>query len=173
MSNLILNNIFRFSILVTIQVLLLKDLELGGTNFNYIQVYIYPILLLLLPVGINRSYLLLIGFFLGLLIDIFYSSLGVHASASVFIAYIRPYILKGFEPRGGYNESHSPTKYRMGNTWFFRYLAIMLVLHLFFLFSVEAFSFVYIQSILLKTISSFIISFIVIAIYTFISNPKD
>ncbi len=173
MSSLILNNIFRFVVLVLIQVLLLKDLELGGTNFNYIQVYVYPVLLFLLPVNINRSYLLLYGFFLGLVIDMFYGSPGMHASACVFVAYVRQVILRGLEPRGGYNESYSPTKYRMGVTWFLRYMAIMLGIHLFFFFSVEAFSFAYLQSILLKTISSFIISFIVIGIYVFISNPKD
>lgn len=173
MSNLVLNNIFRFLVLVFLQVLLLKDLELGGKSFNYIQVYIYPVLLFLLPIKINRSYLLLIGFFLGLLVDVFYNSLGVHASACVFSAYLRPIILNGLEPRGGYNESYSPTKYRMGNTWFFRYLAMMLGLHFFFLFSVEEFSFAYIQSILLKTISSFIVSFVLIGIYAFLSNPKD
>lgn len=173
MSNVVFTNIIRFIAFVLIQVLILKDINIGGQSFNYIHIIIYPLFLILLPLRTPHSVLVLLGFLLGIFIDAFYHSYGIHASACVFIGYIRPYVLALFSPKGGYNPNYSPTSHRFGFNWFLGYAGTMLFLHLFFYFSVDAFTFYYIGEIAIRTISSFIVSLVIILIYQLIFNPKE
>ena len=165
-------SIVRFIVIVLVQVLILKRINFGWENFNYISILIYPLFLFLLPLRTSRPALLFIGFILGITVDIFYDSMGVHAAASVFTAYIRPILLKFLEPRGGFPVNASPTKHAFGSNWFLLYSGILLLAHLLFYFSVEVFTFVYFFEILLKTIFSFIFSFIVMVLTVFLFNPK-
>ncbi|MDX1406624.1 MAG: hypothetical protein R3330_00785 [Saprospiraceae bacterium] len=173
MTPAIWRHIIRFGIIILLQGLILRRVALGGTQFNYISILFYPILLALLPIKTPRAALLLIGFVLGITIDLFYDSLGVHASACVFTAFMRPWILQILEPRGGYAVNVNPTMRDFGVAWFMQYAGSLLLLHLAFYFCVEVFTFVYVGQILLKTISSFIVSFIAILIFMFLFNPKQ
>ncbi len=173
MNNVIFSNGLRFVVLVFVQVLLLQRISLGGENFNYVQVILYPIFLLLLPLRIPHPLLVFFGFLIGISIDIFYDSIGIHASASVFTAYIRPYVLASIAPRGGYNLNYSPNKHYFGINWFFIYACMMMFAHLFFYFSVEAFTFVYIVDIFISTVASFIVSLALVIIYQYLFDPKD
>ncbi len=173
MSNLVMTNVLRFLALVLIQVLILKNINIGGQSFDYIHLIIYPLFLILLPLRTPHSILVLLGFLIGLCIDAFYDTYGIHASASVFTGFIRPYVLKLFEPKGGYNLNYSPTKRRLGFNWFLFYCSTMLVVHLFFYFSVDAFTFYYFYEITLRTISTFILSMLIILIYKFVFDPEE
>ena len=115
----------------------------------------------------------MIGFALGLVIDLFYESPGVHMSACVFIAFVRPWVLKAMEPRGGYPVNSNPNAHDFGLVWFMQYSAILLALFLFFYFSVEVFTYARFFEILLKTLSSFVVSFLAILFYITIFNPRN
>ena len=86
----ILINIVRFVVLVFLQVLLLNNVNLAG----YINPYLYILFIILYPLDGNKGLLIFLSFLLGLCIDIFEDSGGVHAAACAFIAYIRPVVLK-------------------------------------------------------------------------------
>ena len=165
-------NIVRFVVLVLLQVLIFKRINLGWNQFNYIHILIYPLFLFLLPINISKSWLLFFGFILGICVDAFYDTPGVHASATVFTAFIRPLVLNQLQPRGGYKVNAVPTKANFGNNWFFRYVSILLLVHTLFYFSVEAFTFDLAFQVLLKTMFGFITSFIMIGLYIFIFDPK-
>ena len=173
MESQIVRILFRFILLLLIQGLILHRLNIGGTQFNYIQVLIYPLFIMMLPVQTGKIILILLGFVMGISVDIFYDSPGLHASAAVFTAFIRPFVLSTIEPRGGYKINSVPTKVQFGLQWFARYVSIMLILHLFWYFSVEVFQISQILKILLKTISSFIASIMFIGLYVIIFNPKN
>lgn len=173
MSDVLWKNIVRFVIILLFQALILKRINFGWENFNYISIIIYPIILMLLPLRIPHSLLVVIGFATGLTLDFFYTSLGVHASASVFIAFARPYLLKLIEPRGGYPVNVSPVKFHFGANWFMLYSAVMLFLYLGIYFCADVFTFVYTGEILLKILFSFIFSFPVVLLYIFLFNPKE
>jgi hypothetical protein len=117
--------------------------------------------------------LLIIGFVLGFAIDLFYESPGVHMSACVFLAFIRPWVLKILEPRGGYPANSNPTANDFGLVWFMQYSGILLFIFLFFYFSVEVFTFSRFLEILLKTFSSFVVSFLAVFLYISIFNPRN
>lgn len=169
----VIANILRFIGILLAQVLVLKRMTVGLEAFPYIDILLYPLFILLLPLRMPRPLVMLIAFAMGMLVDIFYNSPGVHASASVFTAFIRPIVLKRLEPRGGYTAAHEPNRARMGWAWFLRYASILFAIHLFFYFSVESFTFVYILRILMKTVFSFLVSMIFVLIYMQVFNPKE
>ena len=78
-----------FISLVLVQVLVLNYIQFSG----YINPYIYVLFVLLLPVSTPRYAVVMLGFFIGLVIDIFSNTAGMHASATTFMAFVRPYVI--------------------------------------------------------------------------------
>ncbi|CAG5010535.1 hypothetical protein DYBT9275_04746 [Dyadobacter sp. CECT 9275] len=62
--------------------------------FNYGFCFVYIAAILLLPVETDRMYLLLIAFGVGFVVDVFSNTFGMHAAASVLIAYLRPFVIR-------------------------------------------------------------------------------
>lgn len=172
MQGIVIQNIRRFLILFLLQVFVLKQVDISWENFNYIFLMVYPLFILLLPLKVSRFVQVLLAFVLGMAIDLFYDTPGLHTSALLFTAFIRKYILKFLEPVEGYSIDSTPTIQKYGFNWFLIYSSLLMFLHLLFFFSVEAFSFVYFFDILLKTIFSFIFSQIIIVLYVLILNPN-
>ena len=172
MANNIVPNAVRFIMLLLLQGLIFKYVSLGWGGRYYFHVFIYPLFILLMPLGIPGWVQLLTSFLLGLSVDFFYDSPGVHASALVFTAYVRSFIMTAFEPREGYNPDYALTPKRMGFPWFFRYASTLLGVHLLFYYSVEIFTFVYIGEILLRSILSYLSSIAFILMIMAIFNPK-
>lgn len=173
MNNTILTHSLRFLFLVLIQVLVFRQMSIGWNDFNYVHVIIYPLFIILLPIRTPHPLLIFLGFLIGITVDMFYSSPGVHASAAVFIAFIRPIVLKIMTPRGGYNINYSPNMEKFGLVWFSIFCGTMLFLHLTIYFIVSIFTHVYWVEIILRTISSFVVSFVIILLYVRIINPRD
>ncbi len=173
MNNVIVTNVVRFVALILLQVLVLQRINLGGEYANFFHIIIYPLFIILLPLRIPHALLVLLGFVAGISVDFFYDSLGIHASAAVFIAFIRPAVLSILAPAKGYNMNFSPTKARFGVAWFLPYAATMMVIYLFFYFSVEVFTFYYLGQIMLRTICSFFLSMLFITVLQFLFDPLD
>ena len=173
MNNTIIQNVVRWVVFILLQVLILKRMELFGGTLQYMSILFYPLFIMLLPLRYSTVAVMTIGFFTGLVVDVFYDSIGVHASACVFLGFIRPLAFSMLSPREGYNVNLSPTLNQFGMGWFVRYAGILLAAFLFFYFSVEAFTFVKILNILAKTIISFFTTMIFIMVYMMIFNPKE
>src|SRR6188768_1775689 len=94
----ILQHVIRFLFVVGLQVVLLNHVQWNG----YINPYIYILFILLLPVEIPNWLLLVLALFTGLVIDAFGNSGGMHAAATVFMAFARPGMLRLIAPRDGY-----------------------------------------------------------------------
>ncbi len=173
MNKIVGKNLSRLLLLFFIQVLILKQIQIGGHFFNYISLFIYPLFLLLLPLKTPKITLVLIGFGLGILMDLFYDSPGVHAGACLATAFFRPILLAIIEPREGYNVNFSPTMRKYGFIWFLKYAGILYLIHLLVYFSYEIFTPHYFTEILLRTVFSFIVSMIIVIVYMFVFNPKE
>jgi len=172
MNSEILKNTIRFILVVLIQVLALKGIQLEYGFLSNVMIFIYPLFIILLPINIPRPLLLLLAFILGISIDIFYDSLGVHAATTVFLAFVRMYVLRLLEPNQGYKTDGSPSAHNLGLLWFISYASLMMFVHLFVYFSIDAFSFVFILDIIIKTILSFIFSIILFVIHQIIFKVK-
>src|SRR6478736_7776130 len=90
MNSAVLLNIVRFVLLITAQILIFNNIDL----FGYINPFPYILFIILYPVNGNKAGLLVASFFLGIIMDMFCNSGGVHAAACVALAYYRPYIFK-------------------------------------------------------------------------------
>lgn len=152
-------NIIRFAVLVLAQILVFNNIELGG----YLNPYIYTLFILLLPFETPGWIVLLSGFLLGLSIDIFSETMGMHTAATTLMAYMRPMALSMVSPRDGYESGSFPRVYYYGFLWFIQYTFILLFAHhsvLFFieLFSIKDFFHVILRILLSTTFSVLIIS---------------
>ena len=159
-------NILRFVLLIIFQ-FLLKEVD-----YAYIDIYIYPVFILLLPFGMIDGLLILLSFLYGLTVDMIYNTTGLFASAAVFIAAIRPFILNFIEPRGGYENGSTLSKHQLGFTWFAQYSVLMIFFHTLWVVTMEElniFSLLWV----FRLIIIFILSLLVCLLYQFIFNPKD
>ena len=166
MNSISTTNILRFITLVIFQVLVLNHINFLG----HINPYIYILFILLFPLKNNRIIFLLLSFLLGLIIDMFLDSGGVHAAASVTIAYIRPLVLK-FSFGAAYD--HQTMKFN--NVEFgskLTYITILTIIHHFILFSLEIFNFYEITLILQNTLFSSIFTIILCLLITVIFNRR-
>lgn len=152
-----------FVVLVLAQVLVLNQVQLGG----YINPYIYVLFILLLPVSTPRYLLLILGFLIGLAVDIFANSLGIHAAATVFIAFVRPYIIRSISNREE-DRNDYPGLHQNKFTWFLSYSFLMVFFHHFFLFYLEYFTFSHFFSTFLKIILSSVFTVFIIVLSQFI-----
>ena len=135
MINYLPRYIITFVLLVLAQVLLLSNVQLSG----YLNPYIYVLFVLSLPFETPRWALLVLAFLLGLTIDLFSHTVGMHASATVFMAFFRPALLRSMEPRDGYQLETYPSIRDYGLKWYFQYAGILILVHHLFLFYVEVF----------------------------------
>lgn len=168
MISLLPRYLFNFIFFTLIQVLVLNNIQLSG----YVNPYLYIIFILTLPFETPGWLLLLLGFSSGLVIDIFSNTPGMHASATVFMCFLRPYVLRGFAPRDDYQPGTLPTMSYYGPSWFTRYAVILVLAHHFFLFFIEVFSITHFFSTLFRVISSTFFSMLLIIITQLFSQGK-
>lgn len=172
MNKVISNHIARFLLFAFLQIIIFKSIHFSADPFSYGMVVFFPLFIMLIPMSVPKSLTILSAFLLGFTVDIFYDSPGVHASACVFIAYIRPLVFKVLMPIGGYKVEDSPSASNFGFVWFASYASIMLMAYLLFYFSMDAFSFVFIFSIFIKTIFSFLLTIGFILLHQVIFKTK-
>lgn len=173
MNSSIIPSIWRFLGLVAVQTLLLKQLG-QAVEATYFNVLLYPLFILFLPLQMPAPFLVLLGFAVGITVDIFYGSPGIHASAGAFSGFARGIVVATFSPKGGFSQKElifSP--YHVSWQTYFRGAALFFFLHLFWYFSVDAFTFVYFGSIAIKTFFSWCLTMVFVVLYTVMFNPKN
>lgn len=160
MDRQLITYIFRFILLVLTQVFVLNNIQFSGILNPYIYVYF----LIVLPVDFRPTVGLIVGFLLGLTMDMFCQTLGMHTIAATFAAYCRPYVLTYMAPRDGYEFSRVPGVRQMGWLWFLTYAAIIVFLHHFVLFFIEMFRVTGILLTLGKSLGSSLMSMSIIIV---------
>jgi hypothetical protein len=168
MINLLLRNIGRFVVLVLLQVLIIDNIQFS----EYINPFIYVLFILLLPFETPGWLLLVLAFFLGFSVDLFEHTPGLHASATVFMAFLRPLVLKILSPRDDYEPNTFPRIYYYGFVWFFKYAFILVFMHHLLLFYVEVFSFSNFFMTFLKVLLSTLFSLVLIIISQYLVYKK-
>jgi len=166
MNSALYRNIMRFILLAGLQVAILNNINFLG----YINPYVYILFIMLFPIKNNRTLFIFVSFLLGLTIDIFSDSGGIHAAACVSIAYVRPVILKfSFGTVYEYQTIKFDTVEFSSK---FIYIIIMTVIHHFILFSLEIFNISKVILTLQKTLFSSIFTIILCIMITIIFSRK-
>ncbi|MBK0382767.1 rod shape-determining protein MreD [Pedobacter sp. SD-b] len=156
----ILVNILRFVVLVAIQVFLLKNMVIYGLNVPYL----YILFILLLPFETPNWLLFLLAFLIGISVDLFSDTLGLHATACVIMAFFRTVIIRVTVQEDNYDSDPEPTLGIMGFRWFFFYALILTLIHHFFLLNFEVFKFSEIPNILSRVLISSLFTLVLIFI---------
>ncbi len=129
--------ILRFLLLIAIQVAVLNHIELTGL----INPYLYVMALLSLPFRMPKGAFMLVALVTGFTVGIFSDNAGLHASACVMMAFVRPTILKILAPREGYETDTNPSIKDMGLRWYVIYAGLLIFVHHAPLIYVEIFMF--------------------------------
>ena len=135
MSRTILINLLRFIVLVFLQVFLFKNITL----YNLSVPYPYILFILLLPFETPNIILFPLAFIIGITIDAFYDTPGLHAAACTLLAFVRVSFINITVQKDGFDNEPEPTLSIMGFRWFFTYILILTLIHHFFLFNLEVF----------------------------------
>ncbi len=164
----ILKQAWLFIVLVLVQILVLNRIQISG----FLNPYLYVLFILFLPVGINRSILMVLSFFVGLVIDIFSNTPGMHAGACVLIAFIRPLIIKTLSSRDTLSPDSCPSLREYGWPWYIKYASVAVLCHHFFLFFIEQFDHLFFWSTLLRIILSSVATVVLIIVAQFFLPVK-
>ncbi|MDE0535166.1 rod shape-determining protein MreD [Tenacibaculum sp. L6] len=159
--------ILLFVFLLLLQVLVLNNILFLG----YVNPYVYIVFIFLYPIKENRFPVLITAFLLGLSVDAFSNSGGIHTFATLFIAYLRLFFFKVIFKK-------STTDYQLFNLRHesfdkvFNYTAILTLIHHFILFSLTNFSFYNFTNVLINTLFSSIFTLLLYFLGSFIFRKK-
>lgn len=166
MNSTFLLNISRFILLLAVQITIFNNMNFLG----YIIPLPYILFIILYPVNGNRSGLLLASFLLGLTMDLFSNSGGIHATACLVLAYARPTIFKfSFGVSYEYqtiklNDVLTPER--------FSFIMMSVIIHHITLFILEAFQVSFFWDILLRTVLSTVFTIISCIIIIYLIKPN-
>ena len=167
--SILLRNIIRFVLLLMLQVFVLNQVLLH----QLVSLNLYMLFVLLLPFNLPRPALMLLALLMGLSMDMFMNTMGVHAAACVFIAYLRPFIINILSPQGGFETTQkTPSMTSMGVSQFLTFAAILVFLHNLVFFSLEVFGFGNFFYLLLKILLSSAASVFLIVLYELLFFSK-
>jgi hypothetical protein len=140
-------------------------------NFlGYISPFPYILFIILYPVNGNKSGLLIASFLLGLIMDMFSNSGGIHTTACIVLAYFRPFIFKfSFGLSYEYqtiklNDVLTPERSS--------FILLSVVIHHLILFTLEAFQFSFILDVLLRTLLSTVFTLLICIIIIYLIKPN-
>jgi hypothetical protein len=165
MNSALLTNIARFILLLMLQIAIFNKMDFLG----YINPYPYILFILLYPVNGNQYGLLFTSFSLGIVMDMFCNSGGVHATAAISLAALRPTFFKfSFGVSYEYqtikiNDKLTPER--------FSFIAISVVSHHFILFLLEAFRLSFVLQVLLRTVFSTVFTILICILLIYLFKP--
>jgi hypothetical protein len=165
----IIYNLFYFLLFFMLQIFLFQNISLS----SYAFCFIYIGFILSLPIDTPHLLLMIIGMGIGLIIDIFYSTLGIHTASCVLVAYMRPHIINILTPRGGYDAGAQLSISSLGFQWILTYATILIFIHHLALFFLESWGFNAFFFTLLKTLCSSFFTLTVFILFQYlIYSPR-
>jgi hypothetical protein len=156
-------------ILVLAQVIVFNHICL----FNMAVPMVFFYLIIRLPITLSVNWLLTIGFFLGLTVDIFSDTYGMNALACTVEAMLRRPILRLYVPREEDLTRPEPSMYSLGTSAYLKYLLTMTLLYCTLIFLIEAFTFFNPIQLVLRIVSSTILSMVLMLGIDSLMTPRS
>ena len=152
--------VIYFIVFVLLQTLVINQIHLFGIVTPFVYLYV----ILKFRINSSRSSIILLSFLLGIVIDIFSNTFGVHAAACAFIGFIRYPLLGQFVDVKELPDSSIPSYRLFGFSKFSRYTLIMVSLHHLILFSLDSFGFYQPALMFIRLLTSILLSLLLIFI---------
>ena len=150
----------RYIVVMLLQVLLFDQLQLWGVCHPYI----YVLCLLMMPITLPHSMDMMIGAAVGLMMDVFCNSLGIHMAACVLLMLIRPYLLGVIvNDKDRLNEQINLRT--IGWEALIRYTVLLVLAHHLTVFTLAAWNWNYIGFVLIETAVSSAVTILVVLGY--------
>ena len=164
----VFGGLFRAILLILAQAILFKNLVLFDSAFCFAYILIF----LMLPMDTNPIVQLVVGFVVGIIVDTFYNTLGIHAAASVLLVYVRIYWSRVMTPSGGYDSGPRINVRTQGLGWFLTYTYPLVFVHILLLLFIEAAGFGLFWQTLTKVFYSSVFTLIIILIIQYLFYKK-
>lgn len=157
MNKEILSYTISFLFFILLQVMILNNISILG----YFTPFLYIYFILKLPTSLSANWVITLAFAMGLIIDIFTNTPGLNALATVIPAAVRGPLLNAVSHRDEMSGT-IPSVHSLGMGAFLRYALIIVLLHNVLIYTIEAFTFFYFFSLLLKIGGSTLLTMILI-----------
>lgn len=171
MINIALTYLFRFLLFTALQILIFNKIEIGLG----IQIMPYPLFVFLLPINLKIGYSFIIAFVMGICIDMFSNTYGLHTSSLLLFTYLKPWIIAKYSSREEDKDMIYTNIYSRGFTWYAITFGLLILIHHTWFFLLESFRWDLFIFILFKLILSVLASFIlsIIMQYLFVAKPLE
>ena len=163
-----IKNIIALVGLFFLQVTILNKISISTFVFPYVYILFLFALPKKLPLWLN----LITAFTLGLSMDIFNNTFGIHALACTTMIFFKPLLLNSLLPQDLEDENLQANVHNLGVKKYLIYATVLTLIHHFLVFNLEVFSIFNIIETLLKIITSSGISLFLILILQYIFIKK-
>ncbi len=160
-------NLIKIIILALLQVFVFNHINFLGSY----QPYIYIVFVLFYPPSQNRYALLILSFLLGMIIDIFEYTGGIHTFAITFVAFLRNPIIKLLAGKQDYEMEFFSFQTFSFAQWLF-YMIILILTHNVLLLLLENFKLTGIGPLMIKALVNAGITFVFVFIYKILFKNK-
>ncbi|NID11499.1 hypothetical protein [Fibrivirga algicola] len=155
-----------FFLYLVLQILIVRNLVV----FDYGFCFLYVACILLMPNDFSQTWLLLLAFATGVIVDTFYNTLGIHAAATVLMAYVRPLVIRVQMNQRIQEARLVFTLQELGFADFFKYVFVLVFIHHSALFLIEAGSISLLLPTALRTIASALFTTLSITLIQFFAR---
>jgi rod shape-determining protein MreD len=164
-----IKQIVRFILFILVQALVLSHMP---PVHRFITPYLYFLFILWLPFFSSRVWVLIIGFITGFTLDLFTKTPGLHASACLMVAYLRPFLISLLVPKETKELTlGSPSVKSMGGASYSVYVILLTLVHHGWLVLLEWMSFGSFLYFLGKVLFSGLVSLLLILVTEMLFRP--
>lgn len=114
---------------------------------------VYVAFVVLLPLELAPIAVLGCGLLTGLTVDLLTGGCGLNTLATLPVAYFRRPLIEWLDGKDGQRDSGIPSRYRLGNAFYFSYTVTLVVLHHALFFFLEALSWEHLPYTLLRIVA--------------------
>lgn len=168
----VIKKIFMFIGVILFQVLILDEIEIGSFSY-YFSPLVYGVFILTIKPSFQVWILLFIAFVMGLSVDIFRDTLGMHTSALLVVAIIKNPVLSLISPREGFDPNKELNVINIGINRFMILSGVLLFLHHFWFYMIEDFHLEILHYLILKSIINTAISLALIILFQYLNLNKN
>lgn len=169
----LLRYIWYAFVLIILQVFLIQNINIFGSFSNFFTPCVYLAVIVGFPADIPRPVQYLYAFAIGLSVDILSGTLGMHAFATTFAMGLRELSFKWVLNRSMSTFNDVVNIHTIERTAFISIAAIVVIAHHFLLFMMDDMSWANVPWVLLRTLCSGFMTFMIIMfIQTYYINKK-
>ncbi len=137
MSKTVIQFALMFVVLVVAQAVIFNRIALFSVALAFVFIYF----IVRLPISLSSSKVIALSFLIGVAVDIFSDTLGMHALACTCVGALRRVVIRLYVPREDDVIRAIPSLRSLGLAVYAKYVATVSLLYCILVFSVEAMSF--------------------------------